>query len=467
MDGYSDRPQLDDVSPAPDTREAQVVTAAWVRDAREERGENAARDEDHHGSRWWWLAGLAVLLAGIGVVFALRAAGGAPPAEAQVADTLPLVETVAVVPEGRGYAIEEEGFLRPRAEVDVVAELAGRIGYVSPKLIPGGRFEAGEVLFRLDARDARAQLSQARANLDSARAQLEQANADDARQQRLAEIGAVATAQAEQSAAGLASARAAVAQGEAQVEIAAERLEDTEVTAPFSATVMRESAALGAYVSPGQVVARLFDNAAAEVPLGLAPADAAAVRRAVREADGPLIVRVEPTVSSASTRTLYGEVAEIARSLDPQARTVQVTIRVDDAFSEEGEGEVYAQDFVEVILPAVAARPLYAAPAGVLRKDGYVWTVEEEGGEAVLVRVDVEPVRFEEERVVFAADADLTGRRLVQTALTEEAAGMRVRTERAEDRDERERQAEEGPPGSSGGSPGSSDPSGQAGSSAP
>ena len=424
MDGYSDRPNLETVTPVSPEREAQVVTASWVRDAREDDERGA---DDDAPSRWWWLAGLAVLLAGIGVLFLLRATGGPPPGAGQAADTVPVVETVMARAEGRAYAITEEGFLRPRAEVDVVAEQAGRIEYVSDKLIPGGRFEAGEVLFRLDAREARAQLSQARADLESARAGLSQSRADADRQRRLAEVGATATARSEQADAALAAAEARVAQAEAQLEIASERAEDTEVTAPFSATVASESAAEGAYVAPGQVVARLFDNAVAEVPLGLAPADAGAVRRALEEADGELIVRVQPTAASATTRVLYGRVAEIAQSLDPQARTVQVTIRIEDAFDPAAAGEVYAQDFVEVVLPALSDRTLYAAPSGVLRKDGYVWTLAAEDGETVLARVDVTPVRFEEDRVVFASEADLDGAELVQTALTEEAEGMVVR----------------------------------------
>ena len=443
MDGYSDRPKLDRVTPASPGREAQVVTASWVRDARDDQDE----DEDRgHTSRWWWLAGLAALLLGFGVFFGLRAMGGPPPSAEGASDTLPIVETVAAESEGRAYAITEEGFLRPQAEVDVVAELAGRIAYVADDLIPGGRFEEGEVLFRLDAREARAQASQARANVASAQAQLEQATSDQSRQQRLADVGAVAAARAEQANAGLASARAALAQAEAQLEIATEQLEDTEVTAPFPATVATESAALGAYVSPGQVVARLFDNSAAEVPLGLAPAEAAAVRRAVLAADEPLIVQVSPTTASASTRILYGRVAEIAQSLDAQARTVQVTVRIDDPFDPDAEGEVYAQDFVEVVLPALAPRALYAAPTGVLRKDSFVWTLTEEGGDTVLTRVDVEPVRFEDDRVVFATDADLTDAELVRTALTEEAEGMVVRraseAEREGDRQEASASAE-------------------------
>ena len=221
MDGQTNRRLGGAADPgrtAPE-REAQIVTADWVRDAR--------KDADDDGqSRWWWLAGLGVLLLGVGVLFGLRAIGG-PPESAQTADTVPVVETVLARAEGRSFAVSEEGFLRPRAEVDVVAELAGRIEFVSPKLIPGGRFDAGEVLFRLDAREARAQLSQARADLASARSNLAQAQADADRQQRLSDVGAVATARAEQASANLAAAKAGVAQAEAQLEIAAERSEDT------------------------------------------------------------------------------------------------------------------------------------------------------------------------------------------------------------------------------------------------
>lgn len=387
-------------------------------------------DREQKPSKKWILLGLAGLAAGLLVFFGLRALngqGGGGEA-AQASDTVPVVEVVRAEAEGRAYTVTEEGFLRPRAQVGIVAEAPGKVESVAENLAPGARFEEGEVLFRLDDREAAAQLQQARADLESARAGLTRTEADASRQERLAEIGAAPAARAEQSRADLATARARVAQGEAQVEIAEERLEDTVLRAPFSATIQSESVNVGGYVQPGQTLVTLFDNTSAEVALGMSPADAAAVRRAQREADAPLEVAVSPTAASATSVTLIGRVAEIANSLDPQARTVTVTVRVDDAFGEDRAGLVYADDFMEVTLPAVGLFDLYAAPSGILRKERYVWVVTDDD---TLERVEVTPLKQDEDRVVFASQTDLDGEALLLTALTEEAEGMKVRVERA------------------------------------
>jgi RND family efflux transporter MFP subunit len=419
--------------------EAETVR---VNDARKwggANGEGESQDEadDRHDreekpSKLWILVGLGALALGVLVYFGLQWLGGRGGEQAQTQDTVPAVETVIAEAEGRGYRVTEEGFLRPRARVEVVAEQAGKVESVAENLVPGGRFEEGEVLLRLDDREARAQLQQARADLQSARASLEQVRADAGRQERLAEIGAAPVARAEQARADLAGAEARVEQARAQVEIAEERLEDTVLRAPFSATVQSEDVAVGTYVAPGEVLATIYDDTSAEVALGMSPADAAAVRRAQVAAGEPLEVAVSPTAASATSVTLIGRVTQIATALDPQARTVTVTVEVDDAFDPDKAGLVYADDFVEVTLPALGVFDLYATPSGVLRKEAYVWRVTDED---TLEKVEVTPLKQDEDRLVFSTEADLAGVPLLLTALTEEAAGMKVEVQdRSQDR---------------------------------
>ena len=394
--------------------------------------EHSERDDkvdadDRKPSKLWTIGGAAVLLLGVGVFFGLRMLGGAPEG-GQAEETVPVVEVVSAEAEGRRYTVSEEGFLRPLAEIAVTAEMAGRVEEVSEALVAGGRIEEGEPLFRLDDREVRAQLQQAEADLQSARAQLSRIESDASRQERLAEIGAAPVSRAEQARSDLAGARAGVSQAEAQLEIARERLDDTVVRAPFSATVQSESLSVGSYVTPGEVVARIYDNTAARGKLGMSPDDAGAVRRAQRASDAPLEVAVSPTAASASTLTLIGTVEEIGTALDPQARTVTVTVRVEDAFAEENAGLVYANDFMEATLPALSPIALYAAPSGVLRKDAYVWTVEAGGeGRGELSRVEVTPIKQQEDRVVFSSEGSLADAPLLLTALTEEVEGLTVR----------------------------------------
>ena len=379
--------------------------------------------EQDRGARWMVLgvgtfAAAIAIYVGAGMIASARDAAQ-PPREA----TRPLVEVVSVRSVPQHHTVIEEGFLRPRAQIDVVPEVAGKIVEVAPQMEPGGRFDAGELLFRIDPRTFEADLTRARADVGAARAELERARAEDARLERLQEIGAAATARREQAKANLATARARLGQAEAALITAEKRLEDTEVRAPFAAAVISETTALGRFVQPGQSVATIFDITAGEVVVGLMPEDARAVRRAADEATGALVATITPSRASASAGALTGAVKRFGQSVDARSRTVPVVIEVPGAFDAANAEATFANDFVRVELPAFSPEPLYAAPNGVIREQRFVWTLTEDSR---LAAVAVKEVQRTAQETLFSAEEDLTGRRIVLTALTEEAEGLLV-----------------------------------------
>jgi multidrug efflux pump subunit AcrA (membrane-fusion protein) len=204
--------------------------------------------------------------------------------------------------------------------------------------------------------------------------------------------------------------------------MAEEQLDDTVLEAPFDAVIARETVSVGQYVAPGTSLGRLFQAGPAEIVVSLSPKDAAAVRRALAERpDAPVTVR--PVTASALSVELTGRVSEVASNLDQRTRTVDVLVRVPGALGREGAGEVFADDFVAVELPARSEAALYAAPEGVIRRQEFVWRVDDE---ARLRKVAVVPVRRHDDEVIFSADTDLTDSRLAATPLTEEAEGLEV-----------------------------------------
>ena len=388
--------------------------------------EKSTSDGKDRPGKAWILIGAAALCAGILIFMGMKLVGSGGGGEEQGDPPVPVVETVEVSAEGNRFTLTEEGFLRPVSRIDIIPEVAGKVAQVSEKLMLGGRFEEGETLFVIDQRTFKAERDQAAADLESARAALARAQADYNRQQELADIGATAQSRLEQARADYLSSEARVAQAAAALDAAQKRLADTVLTAPFPARVQQEDVSVGQYVSPGNAVATLYDSSAAEVSVGIAPQDAAAVRRAWQgdDAPGALNVTIRPVAGSATTITLRGRIVEMASSLDPQARTVSVLIRVPDAFLPANDGVVFADDFVEVVLPAVSAEIVFAGPAGVVRKEGFLWAVDED---STLQKVAITPLRRDRQRIVFSAERDLSGVEVVLTALTEEREGMEVR----------------------------------------
>ncbi|MGR3757322.1 MAG: efflux RND transporter periplasmic adaptor subunit [Tranquillimonas sp.] len=203
--------------------------------------------------------------------------------------------------------LETFGEIRSRRTLEVRAGVSGAVVDVGPGVEEGGAVERGQLLFRIDPRQAetalevaRADLSDAEAELRDARRSLDLAREDLAaaesqsnlrtraleRQQNLAQRGvgteaAVETAELAAAAAeqALVSRRQALAQAEARVDQAAtaltrrqiamtdaERaLADTEIRAEFAGVLSDVTAVEGGLVTANEQLARLVDPAALEV----------------------------------------------------------------------------------------------------------------------------------------------------------------------------------------------------------
>ncbi len=79
------------------------------------------------------------------------------------------VEVAALQPTREPIRVRANGTVIAAARVVLQPELSGRVTWVSPELVPGGRIRAGEPLLRIDARDYQAALAQSQAQLESSR----------------------------------------------------------------------------------------------------------------------------------------------------------------------------------------------------------------------------------------------------------------------------------------------------------
>ncbi len=177
------------------------------------------------------IAGLSItgllsvaVLAVLGCDARSDAAQAAPPApEVDVAEVM--VETVTVTESFTGRVEAPETVaLRPR--------VSGYIDGVS--FTEGELVEAGDILFRIDARPYLALAKAARAELEEARVRLELAEQEAGRARELVADRAISREEHDQRQADLAGARARVSLAEAALETAELDLEYTNVTAPVS-----------------------------------------------------------------------------------------------------------------------------------------------------------------------------------------------------------------------------------------
>jgi len=217
------------------------------------RIDDRARNSGEKNTIWRIVAVavFVVVLGLVGVVF-LRA-------------KTPVVELTAARPAGEGRAaalLNASGYVTPRRRATVAAKITARV--VEMLADEGMIVQAGQVLARLDDSDAQKRLAAARAALDVARAnvpvlEVNLANAERElkRQQDLEKEG-VASVQALDLArttrdglkAQLAAAHEGVLQGQANVAMAEQDVENCTVRAPFAGIVVSKDAQPGEMVSP-------------------------------------------------------------------------------------------------------------------------------------------------------------------------------------------------------------------------
>jgi cobalt-zinc-cadmium efflux system membrane fusion protein len=244
----------------------------------------------------------------------------------------------------------------------------GRLTEVRVKV--GDRVKAGEVLARMDnleAGEVTAQLYSARAELQRARVLAAAQARQVERSRRLAEIGAAARKEYEQSRAegealeeGVRSQEGVVAGLTARLrrfgssEGAAAGTSVTAITAPFAGVVTKAASAPGAVVEASAELFTVVDLSRVWVQAEVYEKDLGRLR--VGQAASIL-------VDTYPDKAFTGRVAYISDALDAQTRTAKVRCEVAN-----GDGRLKLDMFATVRLPTTFSRAALAVPAEAIQQ---------------------------------------------------------------------------------------------------
>ncbi len=185
---------------------------------------------------------------------------------------LPVVEILEVRTESLTLEAESQGTVQPRTETLLLAEVSGRIEFVSNAFFAGGYFKKGDPLVEIESVDYQANLSNAKSRFAEARLAYEQekALADQAREdwesfgRGEATDLALRKPQLERAAAMMESAKASV-------QIAERDLARTIVRAPYDGRIREKYADVGQVVGARQSqLARIYSTDTVEIRLPLA-----------------------------------------------------------------------------------------------------------------------------------------------------------------------------------------------------
>jgi len=239
----------------------------------------------------------------------MAVACGAEPPAALVYQAVPVERRDIVV------SAEAAGVIEPHVTVEVKSKASGEILEVLAD--SGDRVERGTLLLRIDRRQLRNTLAQAKADLEVARARFANAKAQLRRSEKLFQAQSISETSYDQAVLDHATAKAEVVRSEAAVENAQIEMDDADVLAPVTGTILHRA------VERGQVISSpTRDVAGGTVLLTMADLERVRVRTLVDETD---IGKIHPglaarvSVSAYPDRPFQGTVLKI----EPQSEIEQ------------------------------------------------------------------------------------------------------------------------------------------------
>ncbi len=340
---------------------------------------------------------------------------------------IPLVEVIEAVPYDGPVHVSGNGVIEAEREATVSPQISGRILAVGEGLVDGGRVQRGDMLVDIDDRDYELAVKQQKAQVERAKLEVEvEKSAGDAAAREWEISGrpppkdarriALRAPQRELAEANVEAARAAL-------DAAKLDLTRSKLRAPFNATVASESVEVGDVVAPGSVIARLVgtDRFLARVSL---PVEDLIHLEVAKDGQPGSPVTLRQRLSRGAEIVRKGYVLRVVSELDPESRTAQVLIAVDNPLDPpEGAKPLYVGSFVEADIEGTEVADGVTIPGRAVFEGNRVWVVDDRD---LLVLRELQ-IAFSRGEEMVVAEGLAAGDRVVTTAVPRAVAGMKVR----------------------------------------
>ncbi|GEM_PF-3527959 len=283
-------------------------------------------------------------------------------------DNATLVDIYSASKVSTSFPLLATGYIESADNVQIKAQVSGKVVKVSPKLSIGAEFKANELLFAIESVDYEAAVAQAQANL----ADKEQSLAEEEGRQVLAQKEWEFSKKQNPDIANnplskklilreaqLKQAKANVAAAQAQLKQAQLNLKRTKITSPFHSVILDESISLGKIVQVGETLGSLANQSKYQV-LASIPQKQAVWLHAVNKTRKPEVY-------------IEGIKAQWVRSipqLDPITKMAQFLVEFDPKTNNIAIG-----DFVKIEVMSPKVSDIYEIPKRAIRENKTIWTM--------------------------------------------------------------------------------------------
>lgn len=384
---------------------------------------------------------IPVAVIGGGVAGAAVLVRTAESAEPETPETkVPTVEVQRVAVKPMQAMIRGNGRVEAARRLTLSPQLNGRLKYLDPDLVVGGRVLEGQVLARIEPQDYRAAVEREKNALAAAERDLEVERARARAAEREWKLLGSPDANADASAVvrrepQRQAAKANLAAAKASLSKARTDLSRTTIRAPFDAAVLTETVEEGQFVNAGAQLATLMSTDQVWVRIAVPVEQLQWISIPGFGAEEGSPARVVQRLGDEATRVWEGRVLRLVTELESETRRAQLIIAVDDPFEvAAGEIPLLPEAFVEAQLdgrlhPAIAQVPRAAVFAG-----NQVWTVDDEDR----LRQRSLKIAWSDADFVYASSGLDDGARVVMGEPKLPIEGMKVETRSPRDTDSNE-----------------------------
>jgi RND family efflux transporter MFP subunit len=310
---------------------------------------------------------------------------------------LPVVDVQSIRLGEVPVTIRAYGNVTASRQLDLTAQVGGRILWKSPAFEPGEIVDEGAVLLRIDRTDYELALAEARQALSSAKLAL--ADATSLRQ----------TARIDEASATVASAEARIARAQRD-------LRNTEIIAPYRAVIDEQLVELGQFISVGTRLGRILGAERAEIRLPVPPQDIGFIAP-----DGGTPVALFADDGRGEERW-DGVVKRIEARVDAQTRVFPVVAEVPNPLNPQGDGKpLRFGQFVRAEIAGGSVPRAVVLPQAALHGEDDVFVF----ADGALVRRRVTVARISEGGALVTEGLE-EGERVVTTRLDLMFEGMQV-----------------------------------------
>ncbi len=343
--------------------------------------------------------------------------------------------------------VTSQGEVRPRTGINLAAQVGGRVQWLAPGFLEGGRFKRGDVLMRLESAEYDLRVTQAAANVAQAQTVLtrEISESEIARRdwedlgQGIASPLTLRKPQMAEAKARIASAQAGL--GEAKLQQSR-----TVLRAPFDGRVSERLVSMGDTMSPGQNIGRIFAVDIAEIKLPLTDTDMSRLGLGI----GFVASKANPgpqaelsAVVAGVPHTWHGRITRTSSSYDPGTRVLFGYVQVDDPYGKGADKGVplAAGLFVNVKIAGRQVENSIVVPRTALRGTDIVYIANSDN----TLSLRTVKVASSTREMVVITDGLSSGERVITSPIRGVAEGMKIEIADFQDDAQEQLSGENGP----------------------